>query len=175
MAKDNGKVKAITDLDRLTVPKGTWFKCDVKLWHSTCYLFVGTMDMLHASLTGAKKVSPPPKMDEAALEFAKKCVSNHLDARTDGDAFGDGTYAFIRLSNLCIGELGDMATLVHECLHAAAGILGAVGVKEVNGEEALAYTQEFLFKHFMEKALELRGLASAKAGRAMEREVSKKA
>ena len=170
MAKDKGKGTAIADLNRLTVPKGTWFKCDVELWHSTCYLFVGPMDLMCASLAGMKGTNPPPEMDKEMLEFAKKWVGDHSDLYDDGYTFGYNTSSFIRLPNLCVGELSDLVILVHECLHAAAGILGAVGVKEVDGEEALAYTQKFLFTNLMEQALKSRGgVVSAKAGRAMER------
>lgn len=153
--------KVVTDPELLRVPQGTWLECDVKLWQCKCHLFVGPMDMLSDSLArtrdeaSAMNADPRPEMPDEALKFAKRWVENHIGERTDGDAFGDGVHCFIRLSGLCVGELDDMAILMHECLHAASGILRDTGV---NDEEALAYTQEFLFKEFMGQAMESRGL-----------------
>lgn len=67
--------------------------------------------------------------------------------------------AFIRLSKFIIGNLDDLAILMHECLHVANAILIEVGVMGDDNKEVLAYTQEFIFKNLMVLIMTAQGLS----------------
>lgn len=72
--------------------------------------------------------------------------------RRIGATFFDGHMVTVMWQRGCDMETPeDVATLCHECLHVAADICAKTGIyvgEHDYNKEALAYLQEFIFKHF---------------------------
>lgn len=143
----------------LTVPSGSWFVCDVSLWQCKCYLFVGTTLEMMSSVAEENPPNPIVRsLSKDCREFVWDWLNRHKDFPSGGDAFGKDTICFIRLDEFVIGHLEEDALFMHECLHAANGILRAIGLQGDGNCEGLAYTQEFIYLNFMKQMMSAKGL-----------------
>lgn len=125
-----------------------WYKMVSQQWHSTVYLFIGSIEDLVAS--GRKKFEEDPEMLTVVNEFAR-------DGEDDAGAAvrsSKGNNFIVRIDSYRPCLMDDMLTLSHESLHAAQRMLYNVGA-EVNpaGSETLAYTHQFIYGRLMSEIL----------------------
>lgn len=152
------KRNIVSDTERLKVPHGLWFFCDIPLWYHRCFLFIGTKEEMYDSFEKGTYIN---NLTRSEVEYARKWLERHLGQNKE-DAFGINNTSFIRLSDFTIGKIDDIAFLEHECLHVANAILCEIGVQGDDNREVLAYTQEFIFKDLMVKVMKQLGLSPIK-------------
>lgn len=125
-----------------------WYEIVSHQWHSTVYLFIGSIEDLVAS--GRKKFADDSEMLSVVNEFAG-------DVEDDAGAAvrcSKRNNFIVRIDSYRPCLIDDMLTLSHESLHAAQRMLYNVGA-EVNpaGSETLAYTHQFIYGRLLSEIL----------------------
>lgn len=128
-----------------------WFYVPVDIFHVKVFLFVGSLMEMGLSVKSGLEQFNLPDYDEI-VKFVRGHVEANLqndDGSNNGDAFGDGGIAFIRLNKMEVGNIDDVLLLVHESLHVASAILDYVGIEEGKNKECLCYTHEYVLSRLM--------------------------
>lgn len=138
-----------------------WFKVHVKMWNSTVYLFVGSIDELIKS--GRVRFKDNPEVLEEIEHFQEKHPKAFAAVRLCG--LND---FIIRLNSFRPCLIDDMLTLCHESLHVAQVMLYNVGAEvEPAGSETLAYTHGHIFGRLIQELL--KGCGGRSAGKKSKR------
>jgi hypothetical protein len=134
-----------------------WFHIDVALWQHTVHVFIGTrremVEQMPAALAAYGYSSDQTK--KVCDDFGKNCPDFLSKPENGGDSLGSDSSndVFVRLNSFSY-EVSDLLMAMHECLHAANGILVNVGLVDNGNKEGLAYTQEFLYGSFLRQYIE---------------------
>lgn len=128
-----------------------WFYVPVDIFHVKVFLFVGSLMEMGLSVKSGLEPFNLPDYDDI-VKFVRGHVEANIqndDGSNNGDAFGDGGIAFIRLNKMELGNLDDVLLLMHESLHVASAILDYVGIEEGKNKECLCYTHEYVLRKLM--------------------------
>lgn len=129
-----------------------WYHINVGLWQHDVHVFIGSRQDMVKTMPDALtdygyNFDRMKKVCDGFREDHPRFLS---EPDNGGDSLGSPSSndVFVRINTFSY-DVRDLLIAMHECLHAANGILLNVGLIDNGNKEGLAYTQEFIYGSFL--------------------------